>query len=80
MLALIKGFAGMICSVRLDVLCWSAVQRSMQCVPDMGIASSAAAVQVESAMTKVTNLSNCRCGFGASSAGFGRGLLPLGLD
>ena len=57
----------------------------MQCIADMALhsnhraASRAAAVQVESAMTKVTYLSHCRCGFGTSSAGSGRGLLPLGL-
>ena len=57
----------------------------MQCVAETALhrshcaASSAAATQVESAMTKVTNLSYCRCGFGDSSARFGRGLLPLGL-
>ena len=51
----------MICYVRLGVLCWSAVQRSMQCVADMTlhrsycVASSTAAAQVVSAVTKVTN-------------------------
>ena len=85
MFALVKGFSGMICIVQLNVLCWSAVQRSMQCVADTALhkshrtASSAAAMLVKSAMTKVTNLSHCRCGFGASSAGFGRVLLLLGL-
>ena len=59
-----QGFIGMICSVRLGVLCWPAVQCSMQYVADMAlhrsycIVSSAAAVQGESAMTKVTNLSH----------------------
>ena len=62
MLALVPGFLGMICSVRLGVLCWSAVQRSMQYVADMAlhrshcVASSAAIMQVKSAMTKVSNL------------------------
>ena len=76
----------MICDMRLNVLCWSAAQHNMQCVADMALrrshrtASSAAAMQVESAMTKVTNLRHCRCGFGTSNAGFGQGLLPLGLE
>ena len=58
-----QGFVGMICSVRLGVLCWSMVQCSMQYIADMAlhrshcVVSSAAAVQGESAMTKVTNLS-----------------------
>ena len=85
MFALVKGFTGMICGVRLNVLCWSTAQHSMQCVADMALhrshraASSAAATQLESAMTNVTNLSHYRCGFGTSSAGFGWLLLPLGL-
>ena len=85
MLALAPGFLGMICSVRLGVLCWFAVQRSMQCVADMAlhrsycVASSAAAAQVVSAMTKVTNLSHQLSSFGASSTGLGWVLLPLGL-
>ena len=64
MFALAKGFVGMIHSVRLNVLCWSTAQCSMQCVADMAlhrkhcIASSAASKQVESAITKVTNLSH----------------------
>ena len=59
-----QGFVGMICSVRLDVLCWPALQRSMQCIADMAlhrsycVVSSASAVQGEFAMTKVTNLSH----------------------
>ena len=59
-----QGFIGMIYSERLDMLCWSAVQRSMQCIADMVlhssycVVSSAAEVQGESAMTKVTNLSH----------------------
>ena len=85
MILLVKGFAGMIFGLQLNVLCWSAAQHNMQCVADMALhrshraASSAAAVQVESAMTKVTNINHCRCGFGASSAVFRRGLLSLGL-
>ena len=85
MLVLVQEFVGMICCVRLGVLCWSAVQCSMQYITDMAlhrsycVASSAAAAQVVSAMTKVTNLSHYRCGFGTSSAAFGRVLLPLGL-
>ena len=72
--------------MRLNVLCWSAEQRSMQCIADMALhrshcaASSAATMQVESAMTKVTNLSHFRCGFGADGTGFGWVLLPLGLE
>ena len=72
-------------SVRLNVLCWSAAQHSMQCAADTALhrshcaASSAAATQVKSAMTKVTYLSHHRCGFRASSAGFGQVLLLLGL-
>ena len=64
MLALVQEFVGMICCVGLGVLCWSAVQRSMQCVANMAlhksycVASSAAAAQVVSVMTKVTNLSH----------------------
>ena len=64
MFALVKGLIGVICSVRLDVLCWSPVQHSMQCVAGMAlhksycIVPSASAAQVESAMTKVTNLSH----------------------
>ena len=85
MFALVKGFTGMICGVWLTVLYWSAAQHSMQCIADMAlhrshrIASSAAAMLVESAMTKFTNLSNYRYGFGAGSSGFGRVLLMLGL-
>ena len=83
---LVKGFAGMICGMQLNVLCWFALKCSKQCVADMALhrshraASSATSVQIESVMTKVTNLSHCRCGFGAKSAGLGGGLLPLGLD
>ena len=57
-----QGFIGVICSVRLGVLLWPAVQWSMQSVADMAlyrsycVVSRAAAVQGESAMTKVTNL------------------------
>ena len=86
MFALVKGFTGMICGVWLTVLYWSAAQHSMQCIADMALhrshhaASSAAAMHVDSAMTIVTNLSHCRCGFGVSSAGFGQGLLLLGLE
>ena len=64
MLALLRGFMGVLCSVRLGVLCWTTVQCSMQYVADMAlhrsycVVSSAAAVQGESAMTKVTNLSH----------------------
>ena len=85
MFALVKGFTGLICDVQLNVLCWSAAQCSMQCFADMAlhrshrVASSAAAMQVESAITNFTNLSHYRCGFGAGSAGFGRVLLPMGL-
>ena len=59
-----QEFVGMICSVPLDVQCSSAVQCSMQCIADMAlhrrycVISSAVAVQGESAMTKVTNLSH----------------------
>ena len=80
-----KRFAGLVCGSRLGMLCLSALQRSMQCAADMALhrshcaASSAAAVQLESAVTKVTNLSHCRGGFGASSAGLGQVLLLLGL-
>ena len=85
MFALIKGFTGMIFGMRLNVLCWSAAQRSMQCIADMALhrshraASSAAAPQVECAMTKVTNLSHYKCRFSAISTRFGQVLLPLGL-
>ena len=85
MFALVKRFAGMICSMWLNVLHWSAVQRSVQCIANMVLhrshrtAFSTDTTQVESAMTKITNLSHNRCGFGASSAGFGRVLMPLGL-
>ena len=60
MFALAKGFAGIICDICLNVLCWSAAQHNMQCVADMAphrsyrAAYSAAATQVKSAMTKVT--------------------------
>ena len=59
-----QRFVEMICSVRLGVLRWSAVQCSMQYVANIAlhrsycVVSSAAAVQGESAMTKVTNLSH----------------------
>ena len=59
-----QGFIGMTCNVRLGVLCWSAVQCSTQYVPDMAlhrsycVVCSAAAVQGESAMTKVTSLTH----------------------
>ena len=59
-----QGFIGMTCSVRLGVLCCSAVQCSTQYVADMAlhrsycVVCSAAAVQGESAMTKVTNLTH----------------------
>ena len=64
MLVLVRVFIGVVCSVRLGVLCWSAVQCSTQYVADMAlhrsycIVYSAAAVQGESAVTKVTNFSN----------------------
>ena len=80
-----QGFIGVICSVRLGELFWPAVQCSMQYIANMALHrsyclfSSAAATQIECAMTKVTNLSNCRCSFGTSSTGFGQMLLPLGL-
>ena len=32
-----QGFIGMICSVRLGVLCWSVVQCSMQYIADMAL-------------------------------------------
>ena len=85
MFTLAKGFAGMMCGVQLNVLCWSTAQRSMQCVAAMVLhgshrtTSSAATTLVESAMTKGTNLSHHTCGFGTSSAGFGGWLLPLRL-
>ena len=53
MFALVREFAGMICSMRLNVLCWSAAQHSMQYVADMALqrshraASSAATTQDE---------------------------------
>ena len=55
-------FAGVLYSVRLGMLCWSAVQCSTQRVADMalhrsyGVVPSAAVVQVGSAMTKVTSV------------------------
>ena len=85
MLALIRGFIGVVCSLRLGVLCWPAVQCSMQYVADMAlhrsycVVSRAAAVQGESAMTRVTNLSHQARSLGASSTGLGRELLLLGL-
>ena len=85
MLALVRGFIGVVCSVRLGVLCWSAVQCSMQHVADMAlhrsycVVSKTAAAQGEMAMTKVTNLSHQTRSLGASSTGLGRVLLPLGL-
>ena len=59
-----QGFIGVICSVRQGVLFWPAVQCSMQYIANMAlhwsycVVSSAAAVQGEYAMTKVTNLSH----------------------
>ena len=85
MLALVRGFIGVVCSVQLGVLCWSAVQCSMQYIADMAlhrsfyVVSRAAAAQGESAMSKVTNLSHQTRSLGASSTGLGWVLLPLRL-
>ena len=63
MFALVKGFVGMICGMRLNVLCWSAAQGSMQCFAYMVLhrsprtASSAAAKKVEST---ITEFNHCR--------------------
>ena len=59
-----QGFIGMTCSVQLGVLCWSMVQCSTQYVADMAlhrsycVVASATAVQGESVMIKITNLSH----------------------
>ena len=63
-------FAQLICVLRLGLLCLFALQHSMQHAADMAlhrsycVASSAAAVQLEYAVTKITNLSHCKSGFG----------------
>ena len=77
-------FAGFVCGSRLGMLCLFALQHSMQCAADIALhrshcaASSAAAVQLESSVTKVSNLSHCRGGFGANGAEPGQGLLLWG--
>ena len=80
-----QGFIGVVCSVRLGVLCWSMVQCSMQHVADMAlhrsycVVSRVAAAQGKSAMTKFTNLSHQTRSLRASSTGLGWVLLPVGL-
>ena len=56
----------------------------MQCVSDMVLrrshhaATTVAAMQVQSAMTKITDLSHSKCGLGANIPGLQQALLPLG--